>query len=198
MTLSSDHHGSLANIARIGGATMTTLSAIGEDVNRDDLRETPARVSKFWMERTRGYRESATDLVKTFPAPEGYDQMVAGGPYRFYSLCEHHLVPFFGKAWVAYVPGERIIGISKLPRIVDLLSRKLQTQERLTAEIANVLEDELDPQGVGVMLLGRHLCQEMRGIHREGPTRTTALRGGFMQAETRAEWLQGCLMETEA
>lgn len=180
---------------------------IGEDPTRDGLIETPARVAKFLREATAGYAVDVPALLKTFENDASYDQMVSVGPIPFYSLCEHHMAPFFGNAWVAYVPDSRIVGLSKLARLVDAFAKRLQVQERMTAQIADALwlprpdknavagtQTGLFPQGVGVMVKARHMCMEMRGVEKSGSfTTTTALRGCFHRnAATREEWLAGC------
>jgi GTP cyclohydrolase I len=175
-------------------AVARLLLHLGENPDREGLRETPARVSKFLREATAGYEVDVPALLKTFDNDGRYDQMVNVGPIPFYSLCEHHMVPFFGSAWVAYVPKDRIVGLSKLARVVDAFARRLQVQERLTQEIANAVALGLEPKGVGVMVKARHLCMEMRGVEKAGAfTTTTALRGVFMRhSATRGEWLRGC------
>lgn len=174
-------------------AVVALLRHVGEDPTRDGLVETPERVAKFLRQATEGYREDAAGLLKTFENDGSYDQMVTVGPIPFYSLCEHHMVPFFGNAWVGYVPGDRIVGLSKLARLVDVYAKRLQVQERMTQQIADALNQGLQPQGVGVMIRARHLCMEMRGVKKAGAfTTTTALRGCFEGASTREEWLAGC------
>ena len=161
----------------------------------DGIRETPERVTKFLREATVGYTQDPAALFKVFDNDGGYDQMVTVGPIPFYSLCEHHMVPFFGDAWVAYIPGDKgIVGLSKLARLVDLYAKRLQVQERMTQEIAQAVWDHLGPQGVGVRVTARHLCMEMRGVEKRGAsTTTTALRGVFLrQAATRAEFERVC------
>jgi len=163
------------------------LAACGHDPNREGLERTPERVAKF-------YRDFITTRplcqVTTFDA-EGTNEMVVVRAVPFYSLCEHHLLPFFGMATVGYVPASRIVGLSKIPRIVQHFARGLQNQERLSQQIAGCLQDALDPKGVGVILHGRHLCMEMRGVAIAGAvTTTSALRGVFMDDERcRREFL---------
>lgn len=166
-------------------AAALALKAV-DDPDREGLRETPARWAKMFAEVTGGHSFEFT----TFPN-DGYDQMVVQAGIPFYSLCEHHLVPFFGTATVAYIPGRRIVGISKLGRTVEHYARHLQVQERMTQQVANFLQEKLSPKGVGVILRARHLCQEMRGIRKPGTeTVTTALKGAFLTKEAaRQEFL---------
>lgn len=175
----------------VANATTQVLLTLGEDPAREGLKETPLRVGKFWLEVTRGLREEPGELFKAFEKAED-DQLISIGPVEFYSVCEHHLVPFFGRAWLGYVPGEQIVGLSKVPRLIELLAAKPQVQERLTGEIADTFIEHLAPQGVGVCLEARHLCAEMRGVRTKAPMRTTALRGLFLHSQqTRQEWLGG-------
>ena len=165
------------------------LSWIGEDVTRQGLQETPKRFIRAWKELTRGYTE--IPKLTTFDN-EGTDQMVLCKDIEFYSLCEHHLLPFFGKAHVAYIPNKQIIGLSKLARIVDMFSRRLQNQERLTQQIAEYLESALHPLGVAVVMEGRHLCMMSRGVGKQNSSMTTAcLRGEFKEdGKVRAEFYE--------
>jgi GTP cyclohydrolase I len=163
---------------------------IGEDPERGGLIETPARVVKAWEEWTRGYRMDPGAVLKTFEdGAERYDEVVLVRDIPLYSHCEHHLAPFFGVAHVAYIPRARIVGLSKIPRVVDIFAQRLQVQERLTAQIADCIDEHLRPKGVGVVLSCRHLCMESRGIRRPGSTTvTSAMRGVFMEKpEARAE-----------
>lgn len=164
------------------------LEEIGEDPQREGLQETPGRVARMYEETMRGYDESRKPELTVFENTNGYDEIILDEHY-FYSQCEHHLVPFFGAAFVAYIPDEKIIGISKLARIVDHYAAKLQVQERLTEEVAQFLEETLQPKGVGVVLHARHLCREMRGVKKHGALMTTSsMRGCFREdAQTRAE-----------
>lgn len=164
------------------------MEAEGEDANRDGLRDTPKRAAKAWLELTRGYRTPAPEL-RTFEAD--HDEIVAVAPIPFYSLCEHHLLPFHGTAHVAYLPGERILGLSKFARLVDWYARRLSVQERLTSQIADHLTDALSPGGVAVVLRAEHLCMTMRGAQVPGAiTTTSVLRGTFRdQPAARAEVL---------
>jgi GTP cyclohydrolase I len=168
------------------------LAAIGEDPDREGLLKTPGRVEAAYRFLTRGYQQSVRQVVGDAVFEDGtHENMVLVRDIQFYSLCEHHLLPFFGKVHVAYVPNGRIIGLSKIPRLVAACSRRLQVQEHLTSQIANALESVLRPQGLGVVLEARHLCMEMRGARSiESPTKTSAMRGIFRtDARTRKEFL---------
>ncbi len=162
-------------------AVRALLDALGEDPGREGLLNTPRRVSDSLRELTRGYRESLAEITEGGVFEDGTRSMVLVRDIPFYSLCEHHMLPFFGKAHVAYLPQGRIIGLSKIPRIVDHFSRRLQVQERLGDEIARTLEEVVQPSGVGVVLEATHLCMVMRGVQKEGSTAmTVALRGAFL------------------
>ena len=158
------------------------LYFIGEDPTREGLRETPERVLKAWRHWTSGYHKIPCNILKTFEdGGENYDQMVVVKDIPFYSMCEHHLAPFFGTATIAYLPNRRVVGLSKLSRLLDAFARRLQVQERLTTQVADCLQKHLRPKGAGVMLKARHLCMESRGISQQGHfTITSALRGEFM------------------
>jgi GTP cyclohydrolase I len=163
------------------------LVALGADLESDHLRETPRRVAKAYAELLTPTPFNAT----TFPNDEGYDELVIVGEIPFQSLCAHHLLPFQGKAHVAYLPGERLVGLSKLARVVEFYSRSLQLQERLTTQVADWLEVHLEPRGVGVVLEAEHLCMSLRGVQTAGSnTVTSALRGALKDdARTRQEFL---------
>lgn len=163
------------------------IEAIDDDPDREGLVETPARYKRFLRE----FFEPQEFNFTTFDA-EGYDEMLIQANIPFYSMCEHHLVPFFGVSTIAYIPDKKIVGLSKLSRTLSHYSRRLQNQERITMQIADFLEKELSPKGVGVTLTARHLCMEMRGVEKvNSPTTTTALRGSFRDNHaTRAEFLR--------
>ena len=168
------------------------LRAGGENPDREGLLETPARFLLAWQEWTSGYAENPGDILKTFDDGAGsYDEMVLVRDIPVYSLCEHHLAPFFGVAHVGYLPHGRIVGLSKLNRLVGAFSRRLQVQERLTTQVADTLFDALKPHGVAVMLECRHMCMESRGIRQPGAaTVTSAMRGHIKEdAKSRAEFL---------
>jgi GTP cyclohydrolase I len=176
----------------IEALTLGLLGEIGEDPGREGLRETPARVARAWREFTSGYGEDIKSLLNgaVFKAPDS--NMVVVSDIHFFSMCEHHLLPFFGRVHVAYIPNGKIIGLSKIPRLVTAFSRRLQVQENLASQIANVIEQAVAPSGVGVVIEARHLCMEMRGARSIGsPTTTSAMRGIFRSdARTRAEFLE--------
>jgi GTP cyclohydrolase IA len=168
------------------------LELVGEDPEREGIVRTPERVAKSLAWLTRGYSLDVADVVGDALFAEAHRQMVMVRDVDFYSLCEHHMLPFYGKAHIAYVPNGRIVGLSKLPRIVDVYARRLQVQERLTEEIATAIERVLNPLGVGVVLEAVHLCLMMRGVEKQGSmTITSALRGTFRECPmTRDEFLR--------
>ena len=164
---------------------------IGEDPSREGLLKTPERVAKAMQFLTQGYDVEATDILKSAMFSEDYSQMVLVKEIEFYSLCEHHLLPFFGKAHIAYIPDGHIVGLSKLPRVVDAFSRRLQVQERLTNEIRDCIQNTLKPKGVAVVMEARHLCMQMRGVEKQSSlTTTSAFSGAFLESEkTRLEFM---------
>jgi GTP cyclohydrolase I len=167
------------------------LEAIGEDPKRDGLLQTPERVEKSLHFLTSGYRANIPELVNDAIFEVKYDEMVIVKDIEFYSLCEHHMLPFFGRIHIAYLAKNKVMGLSKLPRIVDVFARRLQIQERLTKEIAQCLQDLLDPEGVGVVAEAQHLCMMMRGVEKQqSSTVTSTMLGAFRtQKETRDEFL---------
>ena len=167
------------------------LELIGEDPSREGLIKTPERVAKAMQFLTQGYEMNATDILQSAMFSEDYGQMVLVKEIEFYSLCEHHLLPFFGKAHIAYIPDGNIVGLSKLPRVVDAFSRRLQVQERLTNEIRDCIQDTLNPKGVAVVMEARHLCMQMRGVEKQSSiTTTSAFSGAFLESEkTRLEFI---------
>ncbi len=177
--------------AKLASMVREILGLMGENPGREGLRKTPLRVAKSWRELTSGYGIDLKRLLNgaIFEAPES-DMVIVSG-IQFYSLCEHHLLPFHGKCSIAYVPNGKIIGLSKIPRLVEVFTRRLQVQERLTGQIADTLEQVLRPLGVGVVMEARHLCMEMRGARSIGsPTKTSAMRGVFRRdSRTRKEFL---------
>lgn len=166
-------------------AVRTLIAWAGDDPDRDGLRETPTRVANAYKEFFRGYDEDAIDvLARTFEEPAGYDDIVMLRDIDMGSHCEHHMVPFVGKAHVAYFPTGRIVGISKLARVVDIYARRLQTQETLTAQIANAINVALEPKGVAVMIEAVHQCMSLRGVNKPGVTTTTTQFIGAFKTET--------------
>jgi GTP cyclohydrolase IA len=168
------------------------LSALGEDPTREGLLKTPSRVEAAYRWLTRGYALSVEDVVGDAVFEENHESMILVRDIELYSMCEHHMLPFFGRAHVAYIPDGRIIGLSKLPRLVEVFSRRLQVQERLTDQIADAVMGVLDPLGVGVVIECTHLCMAMRGVEKQNSrTVTSALRGVFRDDEkTRSEFLR--------
>jgi len=166
------------------------LSRMGEDPSRDGLQATPGRVRKSMAYLTKGYNENPSEILRGALFNEDYDEMVIVKDIEMFSLCEHHMLPFFGKVHVAYVPKGKVIGLSKIPRLVEVFSRRLQIQERLTRQIADAIQDAIKPQGVGVVIEARHLCMMMRGIEKQhSSTVTSAMLGCFRKKETRLEFL---------
>ena len=174
----------------IEDAVRQILVQIGEDPDRDGLRETPARMHRMYRELTAGYHVDPDRMINRAIFEVDYSEMVVVKDIPFHSLCEHHLLPFFGTAHVAYVPEGRVIGLSKIPRIVEMYARRLQVQERMTQEIAELLMERLQPRGVGVVLEATHLCAAMRGVRKPGTVMTTAAVLGLFRRKdkTRAEF----------
>jgi GTP cyclohydrolase I len=168
------------------------LEYVGEDPDREGLRDTPKRVLDAWAYWCSGYKQDAQSVLKTFEdGAENYDQIILECNVPVYSHCEHHMAPFLGVAHIGYLPDKKIVGLSKLPRLIDVFARRLQVQERLTVQIADALEKYLKPCGVAVILECRHLCMESRGVRAIGTiTKTSAMRGAFLKSpEARAEFL---------
>ena len=167
------------------------ISDIGEDVLREGLLKTPERASKAMQFLTQGYDLDAAEILKSAMFKESYNEMVIVKNIELYSLCEHHMLPFFGKAHIAYIPNGHIVGLSKLPRIVDVFARRLQVQERLTKQILDCINDTLKPQGVAVVIEASHMCMMMRGVQKQNSVTTTSgFRGQFEKSETRNEFLK--------
>jgi len=186
MAAKKDHN------AAIDSTIRRLLEQIGEDTGREGLRQTPRRVARAWEFLTKGYHEDAAKILNGAIFTEKYDEMVIVKGIDFFSVCEHHLLPFYGKAHVAYIPSGKIIGLSKIPRLVEVFSRRLQVQERMTQQIAETLFEVLEPDGVAVVIEARHLCMMMRGVEKHNSkTITSALRGTFRSdAKTRDEFLR--------
>ena len=171
--------------------TVDLLNAIGEDPNREGLLRTPFRVAKAWDFFSKGYTQSLDEIVNNALFSEDNKDMVVVRDVEFYSLCEHHLIPFFGKAHVAYIPNGKVIGLSKIPRIIDMFSRRLQVQERLTRQISETIKDVLNPVGVAVIMEGQHMCMQMRGVQKQSSfTTTSSMLGKFRESDrTRSEFM---------
>jgi GTP cyclohydrolase I len=172
-------------------AVRRILAEVGEDPDREGLLRTPSRVHRMYRELTRGYQVDPDRLINGAVFDVGYSEMVVVRGIEFYSLCEHHLLPFFGTANVGYLPRGRVLGLSKIPRVVEMFARRLQVQERMTAQIAEFLRDRLDPLGVGVVVEAQHLCLAMRGVEKHGATMvTSSVLGTFRSSrETREEFM---------
>ena len=167
------------------------IADIGEDPSRDGLLDTPERASKALKFLTHGYHEDAQKILKSAMFKESYNEMVIVKDIEIYSLCEHHILPFFGKAHIAYIPNGYIVGLSKIPRIVDIFARRLQVQERLTEQILDCINTTLQPQGVAVVIEAAHMCMMMRGVQKQNSVTTTSgFRGAFQNMETRNEFLK--------
>ena len=172
-------------------AVRSILTGIGEDPERQGLLKTPERVARMYDEITAGYRVDPVKLVNGAIFDVDYNEMVVVKDIEFYSLCEHHMLPFYGKAYVAYIPDGKVIGLSKIPRIVEMYARRLQVQERMTAQIANLLQDAIHPQGVAVIVEGAHMCAMMRGVKKTGTNMTTSTYLGSFKNDPimRSEFL---------
>ena len=167
------------------------LSSLGEDASREGLLKTPERAAKAMQFLTQGYSQDAAEILRSAMFREDYSEMVLVKDIEVYSLCEHHILPFFGKAHIAYIPNGHIVGLSKLPRVVDVYARRLQVQERLTIEVRDVIQETLKPLGVAVVIEARHMCMMMRGVQKQNSvTTTSAFTGQFLKNETRSEFLR--------
>lgn len=167
-------------------AVRDLLKAVGEDPDREGLRDTPARVARAYEELLAGYKQDPRDVLKTAFSAEGYDQMVALQDIPFYSLCEHHLLPFTGIATVVYIPKEKVVGLSKLARLVECFARRFQIQERMTNQIGNSINDVLAPVGYGVAVRASHLCMCARGVGKNGAQMVTHAVGGLIKEDEKA------------
>ncbi len=177
-------------IDSLSGHYSEVLKQLGENPGREGLLKTPERVAKALLYLTHGYDLDAKEILKSAMFKEDYSQMVVVKDIEVYSMCEHHMLPFFGKAHVAYIPNGHVVGLSKIPRIVDVFARRLQVQERLTNEIRDCIQDTLGPIGVGVVIECRHLCMSMRGVQKQNSvTTTSAFTGAFLMEKTRTEFL---------
>lgn len=186
----SDHYDeSLTQLLKEGYHEM--LVSLGEDVSREGILKTPERAAKAMQFLTQGYKQDAAAMLRSAMFKEDYSEMVIVKDIELYSLCEHHVLPFFGKAHVAYIPNGYIVGLSKIPRVVDVFARRLQVQERLTIEVRDVIQETLQPLGVAVVIEAQHLCMMMRGVQKQNSvTTTSAFTGEFRNEETRSEFLR--------
>jgi GTP cyclohydrolase I len=167
------------------------INEIGEDATREGLLKTPERAAKAMLFLTQGYKQDAVEILEGAMFKESYDDMVIIKDIELYSLCEHHMLPFFGKAHIAYIPNGYIVGLSKIPRVVDVFARRLQVQERLTHDILECLNNTLKPKGVAVVIEASHMCMMMRGVQKQNSVTTTSgFRGQFEKIETRNEFLK--------
>ena len=176
---------------KIAKSYINIINDLGEDIEREGLKRTPERCAKAIQFLTQGYNIDPDEILKGALFNEEYNQMVLIKNIELYSLCEHHLVPFFGKAHIAYIPNKKIVGLSKIPRIVDVFAQRLQVQERLTEQISDCLEHNLNPEGVAVVIEASHLCMQMRGVEKQNSiTTTSAFTGVFLKQEkTRLEFM---------
>lgn len=180
-----------AKIERIASHYKAILAELGEDPSREGLLQTPVRVAKALQYLTHGYDSGPEDILRSAMFREEYSQMVVVKDIEVFSMCEHHMLPFFGKAHVAYIPNGHIVGLSKIPRVVDAFARRLQVQERLTNQIRDCIQDTLDAAGVAVVIECKHLCMSMRGIQKQNSvTTTSAFTGAFIDETTRSEFLR--------
>ena len=169
---------------------LSILDKVGENPEREGLQKTPERAAKAMQFLTQGYQQDAEEILKSAMFREDYSEMVLVKDIELYSLCEHHILPFFGKAHVAYIPNGYIIGLSKIPRVIDVFARRLQVQERLTDQILHSIQNTLNPLGVAVVIEARHMCMMMRGVQKQNSvTTTSAFTGEFQRVETRSEFL---------
>lgn len=168
------------------------IGQLGENPEREGLQKTPMRVAKALRFLTSGYQQNPVDILTSALFRERYDEMVLVKDIDFYSMCEHHMLPFFGKAHIAYIPNGKIVGLSKLPRLVDVFARRMQVQERMTQQIKDTLQEVLEPQGVAVVIEGRHMCMMMRGVEKQNSiTTTSAMSGVFLTDQsTRSEFMR--------
>ena len=174
----------------LAGNYKTNIDTLGEDVDREGLEKTPERVAKAMQYLTHGYGLDPLEILKSAMFTEDHRQMIVVKDIEVYSMCEHHMLPFFGKAHVAYIPNGKIVGLSKIPRIVDAFARRMQVQERLTDQIKNCIQEALDPLGVAVVIEAQHMCMQMRGIQKQNSvTTTSSFTGAFEKDKTRKEFI---------
>jgi GTP cyclohydrolase IA len=167
------------------------IDLLGENTDREGLEKTPMRAAKAMKFLTEGYEKDPKQILQSAMFNEDYNEMVIVKDIELYSLCEHHMLPFFGKAHIAYIPNGKIVGLSKIPRVVDVFSRRLQVQERLTEQVLDCINETLEPVGVGVVIEASHMCMMMRGVQKQNSTTTTSgFRGSFKERDTRNEFLK--------
>ena len=177
-------------IDKISNSFKIIIEQVGEDSKREGLEKTPEDAAKAMQFLTQGYEQDASEILRSALFKEEHQQMVLVKDIEMYSLCEHHLLPFFGKAHIAYIPNGKIVGLSKIPRVVDVFSRRLQVQERLTHQIRDCIQDSLEPLGVAVVIEAKHMCMQMRGVQKQNSTTTTsAFTGEFLKDATRKEFI---------
>ncbi len=190
MAQHNKNHEAEANLQAMIQSYQTILERLGEDVNREGLLKTPERAGKAMRFLTKGYEEDAEAILRSAMFREDYSEMVIVKDIELYSLCEHHLLPFYGKAHVAYIPNGHIVGLSKIPRVIDVFARRLQVQERLTDQILHCIQNTLNPLGVAIVIEAKHMCMMMRGVQKQNSlTTTSAFTGEFQRVETRSEFL---------
>ena len=185
------HNYDEALVAEIAGHYRRIIELIGEDPNREGLVKTPVRAAKALLDVTRGYREDPAKIIKSAVFSHEGSSIVVVKDIEFHSLCEHHILPFFGKVHIAYIPNGKIVGLSKIPRVVDIFSHRLQVQEHLTKQICDCIQQALNPLGTIVIIEAQHLCMQMRGVEKQGSITTTIYYSGvFSQADKRREFMQ--------
>lgn len=190
MAKQNKDHQAEANLQAMIDSYKTILETLGEDTTREGLLKTPERAGKAMQFLTKGYEEDAEAILRSAMFREDYSEMVIVKDIELYSLCEHHLLPFYGKAHVAYIPNGHIVGLSKIPRVIDVFARRLQVQERLTDQILHCIQKTLNPLGVAIVIEAKHMCMMMRGVQKQNSlTTTSAFTGEFQKVETRSEFL---------
>ncbi len=190
MAQQNKDHQAQANLQAMIDSYKAILERLGEDPTREGLVKTPERAGKAMRFLTKGYEEDAEAILRSAMFREDYSEMVIVKDIELYSLCEHHLLPFYGKAHVAYIPNGHIVGLSKIPRVIDVFARRLQVQERLTDQILHCIQNTLNPLGVAIVIEAKHMCMMMRGVQKQNSlTTTSAFTGEFQRVETRSEFL---------
>lgn len=191
MSYHKEEHFNPETLASLSDSYKHILEQLGEDVSREGLEKTPHRVAKANMFLTQGYKMDAVEIINSAKFKESYSEMVIVKDIELFSMCEHHMLPFFGKAHIAYIPNGYITGLSKLARVVDCFARRLQVQERMTHQILDAVNEALSPMGAAVVIEAKHLCMMMRGVQKQNSSTTTsAFSGAFEQEKTRAEFLR--------